>query len=356
MSSDTAASTNAPREGEFYRALVIRRQLILAALTMALCLSLCVDLALGPARYGLGEVVTALFMPDNVSQSVRVVLWEIRMPVALMALVVGASLSVAGAQMQTILSNPLASPFTLGISAGASFGAALALAFGVSLVPAAVDYIIPINAFVMAMLTAGAIHLLSMRRGVTIETIVLLGIAMVFIFNSLMALIQFFASQQAVSAVVFWTMGSLTKATWPKLWIAAGVLAIILPLLARRGWALTAMRLGDAKAESLGVNPRALRLEVLVLVSLLAAISVAFVGTIGFIGLVGPHIARLLLGEDQRFFLPGSALCGALILSVGSVLSKIILPGTIIPIGIITSLVGIPFFLFLVLNHKKASW
>ncbi|MDV6318622.1 iron ABC transporter permease [Chromohalobacter sp. HP20-39] len=356
MSSDTAASTNAPREGAFYRGLVIKRQLILAALTLALCLSLCVDLALGPARFGLSQVVAAIFTPDAVSQPVRVILWEIRMPVALMALVVGASLSIAGAQMQTILSNPLASPFTLGISAGASFGAALALAFGVSLVPAAVDYIIPINAFVMAMLTAGAIHLLSMRRGVTVETIVLLGIAMVFIFNSLMALIQFFASQQAVSAVVFWTMGSLTKATWPKLWIAAGVLAIILPLLARRGWALTAMRLGDAKAESLGVNPRALRLEVLVLVSLLAAISVAFVGTIGFIGLVGPHIARLLLGEDQRFFLPGSALCGALILSVGSVLSKIILPGTIIPIGIITSLVGIPFFLFLVLNHKKASW
>lgn len=356
MSTETALSTAAPKEGGFYRALVIRRQLILAALTLALALSLCFDLALGPARYGLGQVITALLTPDAVSEPIRVILWEIRMPVALMALVVGASLSIAGAQMQTILSNPLASPFTLGISAGASFGAALALAFGVSLVPTAVDYIIPINAFVMAMLTAGAIHLLSMRRGVTIETIVLLGIAMVFIFNSLMALIQFFASQQAVSAVVFWTMGSLTKATWSKLWIALGVLAVILPLLARHGWALTAMRMGDAKAESLGVNPRALRLEVLVLVSLLAAISVAFVGTIGFIGLVGPHIARMLLGEDQRFFLPGSALCGALILSVGSVLSKIILPGTIIPIGIITSLVGIPFFLFLVLRHKKASW
>ncbi|SDG31173.1 iron complex transport system permease protein [Onishia taeanensis] len=358
MSTETTLSTASPdaKEGGFYRSLVIRRQLILAALTLALGLSLCFDLALGPARYGLGQVITALLTPDAVSEPVRVILWEIRMPVALMALVVGASLSIAGAQMQTILSNPLASPFTLGISAGASFGAALALAFGVSLVPAAVDYIIPINAFVMAMLTAGAIHLLSMRRGVTIETIVLLGIAMVFIFNSLMALIQFFASQQAVSAVVFWTMGSLTKATWSKLWIALGVLAVILPLLARHGWALTAMRMGDAKAESLGVNPRALRLEVLVLVSLLAAISVAFVGTIGFIGLVGPHIARMLLGEDQRFFLPGSALCGALILSVGSVLSKIILPGTIIPIGIITSLVGIPFFLFLVLRHKKASW
>ena len=273
-----------------------------------------------------------------------------------MALVVGASLSVAGAQMQTILSNPLASPFTLGISAGASFGAALALAFGVAIIPTAIEYVVPINAFLMAMITAFLIHALSLRRGVTVETIVLLGIAMVFIFNSLMALIQFFASQEAVAAVVFWTMGSLTKATWPKFWIALGILAMVVPLLARHGWALTAMRLGDAKAESMGVKPRALRLEVLVLVSLLAAVAVAFVGTIGFIGLVGPHIARILLGEDQRFFLPGSALCGALILSVGSVISKIIIPGTIIPIGIITSLVGIPFFLFLVLNHKKASW
>ncbi|MFG6138819.1 FecCD family ABC transporter permease [Halomonas sp. B23F22_10] len=362
MPAGTNAST-APRADstagagrDAYRALVVRRQLILAALSLALFASLCVDLALGPARFGLGEVIAALLTPDDVSQQARVILWEIRMPVALMALTVGASLSVAGAQMQTILSNPLASPFTLGISAGASFGAALALAFGVVLVPAAVDYMVPINAFVMAMLTAFAIHALSMRRGVTIETIVLLGIAMVFIFNALMALIQFFASQQAVSAVVFWTMGSLTKATWPKLWIALGVLAVVMPLLARHGWALTAMRLGDAKAESLGVRPRALRLEVLVLVSLLAAIAVAFVGTIGFIGLVGPHIARLLLGEDQRFFLPGAALCGALILSIGSVLSKVLIPGTVIPIGIITSLVGIPFFLFLVLSNKKASW
>lgn len=356
MTSDSARIEPTSGGRHAYRALVVRRQMILAALVAALALSLCIDLALGPARFTLGEVVAALFTPDQVSDQARVILWQIRMPVALMALVVGASLSIAGAQMQTILSNPLASPFTLGISAGASFGAALALAFGVAIVPAALDYVIPINAFVMAMVTAFFIHALSLKRGVTIETIVLLGIAMVFIFNSLMALIQFFASQQAVSAVVFWTMGSLTKATWPKLWIALGVLLAVLPLLARHGWALTAMRLGDAKAESMGIRPRRLRLEVLVLVSLLAAVSVAFVGTIGFIGLVGPHIARLLVGEDQRFFLPGSALCGALILSIGSVLSKVILPGTIIPIGIITSLVGIPFFLFLVLNHKKASW
>lgn len=356
MSSEASVHPGLLGGRAYYRALVLRRQLILAGLTLALFLSLCTDLALGPARYGLEEVVTALFMPDAVSEQVRVILWDIRMPVALMALVVGASLSIAGAQMQTILSNPLASPFTLGISAGAGFGAALGLAFGVVFIPAAVDYVIPINAFLMAMLTSLFIYALSLRRGVTIETIVLLGIAMVFIFNALMGLIQFFASQQAVAAVVFWTMGSLTKATWPKFWVTFGILLAVIPLLVRHGWALTAMRLGDTKAASMGVNPRRIRLEVLALVSLLAAIAVAFVGTIGFIGLVGPHIARLLLGEDQRFFLPGSAICGALLLSIGSVLSKVIIPGTVIPIGIITSLVGIPFFLFLVLSHRKSAW
>lgn len=341
---------------DFYRALVVRRQLVLLVLALLLVLSVCVDLALGPARYSLGQVVEGLLFPSQVSDQVRVILWEIRMPVALMAVIVGASLSIAGAQMQTILNNPLASPFTLGISAGAGFGAALALAFGVALFPYAVEYIIPINAFIMAMLTSLAIYGLSLRRGVTSETIVLLGIALVFIFNALMSLIQFFASQQAVAAVVFWTMGSLTKATWPKVWIALTVLVLATPLLARRGWALTAMRLGDAKAESMGVRLRSLRLEVLVIVSLLASISVSFVGTIGFIGLVGPHIARMLLGEDQRFLLPGAALSGALILSVGSILSKTIIPGTVIPIGIVTAIVGIPFFLYLILNRRTAAW
>ncbi|WP_410218178.1 FecCD family ABC transporter permease [Paracoccus sp. (in: a-proteobacteria)] len=355
MSSDPAALAPT-RACDFYRTLVLRRQLTLLALAAALVLSLCTDLALGPARYSLGQVVEALLWPGRVDEQVRVILWDIRMPVALMALVVGASLSVAGMQMQTILNNPLASPFTLGISAGAGFGAALALAFGVALFPFAVEYVIPINAFLMAMLTSLAIYGLSLRRGVNNETIILLGIALVFIFNALMSLIQFFASQQAVAAVVFWTMGSLTKATWPKLWISVAVLAVAMPLLLRRGWALTAMRLGDAKAESMGVSLRGLRLEVLMIVSLLASISVSFVGTIGFIGLVGPHIARMLLGEDQRFLLPGAALSGALILSIGSVLSKMIIPGTVIPIGIVTSIAGIPFFLYLILSRRAASW
>lgn len=339
-----------------YRQLVLRKRLILCAMAVLLLGSVLLDLALGPARYSLSEVLGALFAPDTAAPQVRVVMWDIRLPVALMAVAVGAALSLAGAQMQTILNNPLASPFTLGLSAAASFGAAMGLAFGVALFPLAAQYMVPLNAFIMAMLCALLIHFLSLRRGVSAETIVLLGIALVFTFNALLALVQFFATEQAVAAVVFWTMGSLTKATWPKLGVICLVILITLPIFAKRAWALTALRLGDDKAASFGINVRSLRLQTLIMVSLLAAFPVAFVGTIGFIGLVGPHIARMLIGEDQRFFLPASLLTGALILSASSVVSKTLIPGAIFPIGVVTSLIGVPFFISLILGGKKNSW
>lgn len=341
---------------ETYRRLVLRKRLILAGLVALLSCSVLLDLALGPASYSFSEVLGALFSPDSASPQVRVVMWDIRLPVALMAVAVGAALSLAGAQMQTILNNPLASPFTLGISAAAGFGAALGLAFGVALFPLAAQFMVPLNAFIMAMLSALLIHFLSMRRGVTAETIVLLGIALVFTFNALLALVQFFATEQAVAAVVFWTMGSLTKATWPKLGVICLVILITLPIFAKRAWALTALRLGDDKASSFGINVRRLRFQTLIMVSLLASFPVAFVGTIGFIGLVGPHIARMLIGEDQRFFLPASLLTGSLILSASSVVSKTLIPGAIFPIGVVTSLIGVPFFISLILGGKKNAW
>lgn len=339
-----------------YRALAFRRIVLIGGMLTALFLSMSIDMALGPANYTLKEVLTSLFYADSVSDQLRVVIWDIRMPIALMAVTVGASLSVAGAQMQTILANPLASPFTLGISAAAGFGAALGLVGGVALFPAAVQFMIPINAFLMAMAAALFIHFASTMRGVTVETIVLLGIALVFTFNALLSLLEYLASEQALAAVVFWTMGSLTKATWAKVWITGAVLVFALPLFARQAWALTALRLGEDKAASLGINVRGLRLQTMMTVSLLAAIPVSFVGTIGFVGLVGPHIARMLVGEDQRFFLPASVLCGALLLSATSVVSKTLIPGAILPIGVITALVGVPFFFILIFTNRRRAW
>lgn len=338
-----------------YRALATRRVALLGVIVAALALTVALDMALGPANYPLGQVVAALFDPESVDVQRRVVIWSIRMPIALLAVVTGAALSVAGAQMQTILGNPLASPFTLGISAAASFGASLSIVAGFG-VAGALAWAVPLNAFLMAMAAALIIHFASGMRGVAVETIVLLGIALVFTFNAALALMQFLASEQALGAVVFWTMGSLTKATWPKVAIIAVVLAVVLPLMMRQAWALTTLRLGEDKAAAMGIDVRRLRLQVMLLVALLAAVPVAFVGTIGFVGLVGPHIARMLVGEDQRFFLPASALAGAVMLSATSVLSKTLIPGAILPVGVVTALVGVPFFVTLIFTNRRRAW
>jgi iron complex transport system permease protein len=185
---------------------------------------------------------------------------------------------------------------------------------------------------------------------------VLLGIALVFLFGALLALLQYVASEQALQQVVFWSLGSLAKASWLKLGICTAVLLATLPLFVTSAWKLTTLRLGDEAARALGLNVEQLRLRVLVAVSVLAAASVAFVGTIGFVGLVGPHVARILVGEDQRYFLPASALAGALLLSVTSIVSKSVVPGVIIPVGIITSLIGVPFFLSLIVSRRRQFW
>ncbi|MDE2686867.1 MAG: iron ABC transporter permease [Chloroflexota bacterium] len=328
----------------------------MAALMSALGFTFILDISLGPARLGLMDVASTILNPGSAEVTTRVIVWDIRMPIALMAVVVGAALAIAGAEMQTILNNPLASPFTLGISAAAGFGAALALVLGVSVIPIAGIYLISVNAFFFAVLASMIIYVLSSLRGVTVETVVLLGIALVFLFSSLLALLQYIASEQALQQVVFWTLGSLVKATWPKIGIGIAVLLVTTPVFVRQVWTLTALRLGDEKALSMGINVKKLRLQVLISVSVLAAAAVAFVGTIGFVGLVGPHVARMLVGEDQRFFLPMSAITGAILLSAASIVSKSIIPGAIFPIGIITSLVGVPFFLSLILAKRRQLW
>src|SRR5690606_39066732 len=243
-----------------------------------------------------------------------------------------------------------------GISSAASFGAALAIAIGVGLWPTGGSFFIAANAFIFALGTSLVLFMFTRMRGVTIETFVLVGIALFFTFNALLAFIQYRASESQLQQIIFWMMGSLARATWTKIGICALLLAAVVPLAWARNSMMTALAMGDERAASLGVPVARLRLEMLACISLLAATATAFVGTIGFIGLVGPHIARLLVGEDQRYFLPVSAAAGAIILSAASTLSKAISPGVIYPIGIITALVGVPFFLSLVLSIRRETW
>ncbi|MCT8469995.1 iron ABC transporter permease [Chromohalobacter canadensis] len=332
-----------------------QRRLIVGVGVLTLAMVI-VDIATGPGHYSLRDVLMTLVAPSGASDALRVIVWDIRLPVALMAIVVGVSLALAGAEMQTILNNPLADPFTLGISSAASVGAALAITLGVGIVPFADTLLVTGNAFLLALAASLVIWGVSRLRGVSVQTLVLMGIAIMFFFNAMLGLMQYVASAEALQQLVFWSLGSLGKASWGKVGLATLALCVTLPVFLHAGWRLTALRLGDLHAQAMGIDVARLRLRILLCCSLLAATAVAFVGTIGFVGLVGPHIARLLVGEDQRVFLPMSALSGALIMSVTSILSKTLVPGILIPIGLLTALIGLPFFVSLILRSRKEMW
>lgn len=331
-----------------YRRKVRWRMVILVVLVVLCAAALVLDMVTGPSSLTSGEVLAGLTAPDSVSAAQRTIIWDVRLPYALMAMLVGAALSLAGAEMQAILNNPLASPFTLGVSSAASFGAALAIVLGISLPFLPAEWMVSLNAFGFALGSVLLLQLMARLRSTSVETMVLLGIALVFVFNALVAFVQFASSQAALQQLVFWSMGSLSRANWQNVSMLTVVLAVVAPFSLASAGKLTALRLGEDRARSFGINVGRLRFLSLLRVSILAATSVAFVGTIGFIGLVGPHIARLMLGEDHRFLLPASMLTGALIMALASAASKVLVPGVLLPVGIVTSIVGVPVFLLLI--------
>ncbi len=347
MSSATAGALSA------YSASLRRRRVLLGLLGLAAAGAFLLDIAVGPSSLSMGEAMTALFAPGSATPLATIVVWEARLPPSVMAALVGMALAAAGAEMQTILNNPLGSPFTLGISSAAACGAALAIVLGLTIPGLPARWAVPGNAFVFAFASVALLQLMIRWRGAGVETLVLLGIALVFTFNALVALIQFVASQDALQQLVFWTLGSLGRADWQGAALLAGALALTLPFSWRAAWRMTVLRLGEERARGLGIDTGALRFATLLRVSLLAATAVAMVGVIGFIGLVAPHVARLLLGEDHRFLLPGSVLCGAAIMSLAATASEMLVPGAVLPLGIVTSLVGLPVFVLLILGGRR---
>lgn len=337
-----------------YARIASKRRVVLLFGLAALAASLILDVATGPAFLPLGAVAKSVFGLAQ-DRTVDAIVWSIRLPTAGTALAVGAALGLSGGIMQTILNNPLASSYTLGISAGAGFGAALVIVLGVTL-PLPEAWAIPVMAFLFASLSCAAVYGIGSLRDSSPEMLVLGGIALLFLFQALLAMLQFVASPEALQQIVFWLFGSLQKASWSKLSIILAVLAAALPLLLFDAWRLTALKLGDERARGLGVDVARLRMRAFAIVSALTGVAVAFVGTIGFVGLVAPHIARMLVGEDQRSLLPASALYGALLLSLASIASKTVLPGAVVPIGIVTSLIGVPFFVWLIVRCRRAFW
>ncbi|AOZ52160.1 FecCD family ABC transporter permease [Chromobacterium vaccinii] len=342
--------TAAAVSGDYRRAL-LRRLLLVAGLLALLALSLSLDVATGASGMPLAEFWRTLLEPSAADPATAVIVWDIRLPYALIAVGAGLALGLAGAEMQTVLHNPLADPFTLGLQPAAAFGAALALLLGISLPGIPASWMLPVNAFVFALGSALLLDLVARWTRMAASGVVLFGIALFFSFNALVSLLQFVSTADALQDLVFWLMGSLSRADWPKIGLIFAAFALILPWSLANSWRLTALRLGEDRAASFGIDVRRLRLTSLLRASLLTALAVAFVGTIGFIGLIAPHIARKLVGEDHRFYLPVSALTGAAILSMASVVTKNLIPGVIVPVGIVTALVGIPFFIVIVLRN-----
>lgn len=338
-----------------YRRITRRKNRLLLGSIGLLALLFIIDVCTGPALLSPATVFFSLFSGTPADVQTDIIVWTIRLPIAAMALVVGASLGTAGAELQTILDNPLASPYTLGISSAAAFGAALGILLGRNLTSVATVFIIPGSAFLFAILSSLLIYIIARWRSGDTRTLVLAGVVFSFLFHSLVSFLQYLARDNEFEAIVFWMFGSLQNATWTKVVIVAAAFCLCFPVLMSDAWKLTALRMGENKARSLGVNTEALRLKVMLAMSLMTAVSVCFVGTIGFIGLVAPHIARWMTGEDQRYFLPCSAIGGAIILSFASITSKMMIPGAIFPVGITTSFLGVPFLFYILFRKNGAN-
>ncbi len=314
-----------------------------ALAVIALVVFFVVDLFVGPAKISLDNLAV-IFDTNSVE---HVAFFRLRMVESLMAVGIGLSLGLAGGVMQTILNNPLASPFTLGVSSAASFGAALAFVMAVPLV------LVTGGALVMALIAVLVIFMAGNYLKMSNSALVLAGIALNFFFDALLSLIQYRASEESLSYIVFWTMGSLSRGSYPQAWTLLICFAIVFAVIMRNSWGLTALKFGDTRAAALGIKVQSVKIVSLLLVSVLTALAVSFAGKIGFIGLAAPHLARRLVSEDQRYYLTTSALIGAMFLLLASSLSKIVVPGVVVPIGIISSLIGIPFLVYALLSQRK---
>ncbi|MBS6105330.1 MULTISPECIES: iron ABC transporter permease [Anaerococcus] len=299
-----------------------------------------IDLFIGDSKIALSDL-------SNLSKVQRTILFNIRLPEVLTSIVVGLSLGLGGAIMQTILNNPLADPFTLGISSAAGFGASLFLLLGFSL-----SYV-AFGSIIFSLVSMILVFYVSKKKAMNTEDMILAGIAIKFFFDSLTSLLQYLATDEALSSIVFWLFGNVTKTSLKQVGIILFVLVVILVFSLKDSWKLTAMRFGEDRAMAMGVDIKKLKVRTFILVSILAAVSVSYVGIIGFLGILAPHFARRLVGEDQRYYLILSAVVGAVLLVISSMISKIVKPGVVIPIGIISSIIGLPLIYVMLFGVKN---
>lgn len=277
----------------------------------------------------------------------------LRLPRIILAVLSGFGLAISGTTMQAITKNPMVSPFTVGISSAAAFGASLSIVFGLGFLPGTEIGTVS-TAFFFSILCAVVVYSISYKLGMSPESIILTGIAINYLFSAFSSTIQFYADEHQLSAAVQWSFGTMNGAEWPHVIIICIVVGISLLFFMRNAWLLNALSMGsDELVIGLGINPQIIRGITGLISVLVTSAIISFTGVIGFIGLVAPHIARMIVGSDHRFLIPYAGIVGGGLLLFSDTIGRVILSPVIIPVGIVVSYLGVPLFIYLIVTRKE---
>ena len=344
-----------------YRDYIRRKWLVLVIMIILTVAAGLASLMAGSAGLSLKEVVLAIFKQGT--KQTNTIVWNVRMPRIAAAMVVGVALAMCGCSMQNVLRNPLASASTLGVSQGASFGAALSIIWlgagsqmnagsGSAALTISNPMLVTVCAFLGGIVTTLIILGLSRMHGVTPSVMVLAGVAISSMFSGGTTLLQYFADDVMVATVVHWTFGNLGRAGWNEIYLIGALALLAFLFFYYHRWNYNAMESGPYTAKSLGVPVDFLIPASMVICALISSVSVAFVGCINFIGLIAAHIMRRFVGNDFRFLIPCTALCGAVLLLASDIACRMLVPPAVLPIGALTSFLGAPLFLWLIMRRR----
>jgi iron complex transport system permease protein len=321
-----------------------------------------VSVSVGAVSIPIPDIIATIFGGGGTSLYERII-WNIRIPQALTAIVAGAGLAIAGVSMQSVLRNPLASPFTLGLSSAAAFGAAVGILLfgagtnGSSIADAVVinnPYLTTLSAFFFAILTTVIILLIAKIRSATPETMILAGVAISSLFSAGLMAIQYFVDDTRLASIVFWQFGDVARASWTELGLITLMTVICFIYFIYKRWDYNSIDAGEETAKGLGVNVERTRIIGMIAASLISATVVAFLGIIGFVGLVCPHMMRRVVGDDHRFLIPASFVCGAVLLLISDTVARTLIAPHVLPVAVLTAFLGAPVFLYLIIMRRRA--
>jgi iron complex transport system permease protein len=354
-----------------------KRVMLLAIMTILLFAAIIYSASVGTAQLSISDVFTAIThnlaaklsgipllgqllasFGEPQSGTAEIIVVNMRLPRILLAVLTGMCLAVAGAVMQGVLRNPLVSPFTLGLASAASFGAAITIVLGTGVlgmfIAGGSNYDIVLNAFLFGLLSMLLIYGISRARGTSQSTLILAGVVLGYIFQAGVIILKYLSNNDKLKDLEMWLMGGMWGASWNAILILLPIVIICVILLALKAWDLNALSAGDEIAKNLGIRVERLRLYCLLLATIAASSCLAFTGVIGFIGLMAPHICRMLIGNDHRYLIPCSAIMGGLILLVSDTFARTVFSPLEIPVGIIMYIIGGIFFLYLILKGRES--